>query len=231
MVGLFQRRKFLVGLVVGILGATLATAGVAAAAVNTGVISACASSNGYLRLATSCHRGETAVSWNAAGQRGPQGVPGPTGAPGAPGAPGAAGATGATGATGPTGATGATGPAGATGSAGPDTRTFVLTRSFDSLTRGATYLVDALPAGSYTATANCSDPASPNLSLIVSAPLTTDAGGGVATSIQCNSTDVVLGAGTRFETGALEVVVFVEFSSVPNPATLTVTFTPLPVQL
>ena len=110
------------------------TGGVAVAttsATTTGVIKACASSTGALRLAGSggtCRSGETAVSWNkvgpsgtpgATGATGPVGPAGDVGPTGPAGADGAAGPTGATGPTGPQGVPGPSGPAGATGPQGP----------------------------------------------------------------------------------------------------------------
>ncbi len=51
-------------------------------------IHACSSIAGVLRLADTCARGETAVTWNVAGQPGPAGPEGPTGPAGAPGSAG-----------------------------------------------------------------------------------------------------------------------------------------------
>jgi hypothetical protein len=65
--------------------------------------------------------GERALTWNARGQTGPQGMPGTTGAPGPSGMPGPAGPAGdrgETGAAGPQGLPGVQGPAGERGAQG-----------------------------------------------------------------------------------------------------------------
>ena len=86
----------------------------------TSAINGCYSlSTGVLRIASTCARGEAAISWN---QEGPTGPVGPTGRAGPPGPKGAAGAKGDTGPTGPAGAAGKRGPAGKRGSAGADGR-------------------------------------------------------------------------------------------------------------
>ena len=92
-------------LLAGIL--SVATAGrFALAASGGGAISACASRRtGTLRIATSCRRGERAVSWNQQDPTGPPGSAGPSGSPGAVGSPGTAGPAGLAGPPGPSSAT------------------------------------------------------------------------------------------------------------------------------
>lgn len=81
------------------------------------VISACVSTaDGTMRIATTCKRNETPLSWN---QVGPQGPTGPQGPQGPQGVPGVAGIPGPMGPAGPAGPTGPAGPQGATGPAGP----------------------------------------------------------------------------------------------------------------
>lgn len=83
-----------------------AAGGFALAASGGGAISACASRRtGTLQLATSCRRGERAVSWNQRGPTGPPGSAGPAGSPGAVGSPGPAGPPGLAGPPGPSSAT------------------------------------------------------------------------------------------------------------------------------
>ena len=85
-------------------GATVAERALAPA---PATIRACASkSDGRLRVARRCARGERAVSWNV---RGPAGAPGPGGPAGPAGATGAAGPAGARGPEGPRGPKGETG--------------------------------------------------------------------------------------------------------------------------
>ena len=65
------------------------------------VIQGCYStSTGNLRIASSCERSETAISWNQEGPAGPAGPAGAAGQPGAAGAPGKAGPAGPRGETG-----------------------------------------------------------------------------------------------------------------------------------
>ncbi len=70
-----------------------------------------------LSLRNICTRGESRVSWNAAG---PTGERGPQGVPGEPGAQGPAGEMGREGETGPAGPQGETGPGGGRGARGPE---------------------------------------------------------------------------------------------------------------
>ena len=80
--------------------------GFALASSGGGAISACASRRtGTLRIATTCRRGERAVSWNQQGPTGPPGSAGPAGSPGPVGSPGPAGPPGLTGPPGPSSAT------------------------------------------------------------------------------------------------------------------------------
>ena len=93
-------------LALSLLAVATALSGVAYAANNqiASVIQGCYSnSTGNLRIASSCERSETAVSWNQDGPAGPTGPPGPAGQAGA---------------VGPAGATGKAGPAGPRGEAG-----------------------------------------------------------------------------------------------------------------
>ena len=93
-------------LALSLLALLLALSGVAYAANNrtASVIQGCYSnSTGNLRVASSCERSETAISWN---QDGPAGPAGPAGAAGQPGAVGPAGAAGRAGPAGPRGETG-----------------------------------------------------------------------------------------------------------------------------
>ena len=93
-------------LALSVLALLLALSGVAYAANNrtASVIQGCYSnSTGNLRVASSCERSETAISWN---QDGPAGPAGPAGAAGQPGAVGPAGAAGRAGPAGPRGETG-----------------------------------------------------------------------------------------------------------------------------
>jgi collagen triple helix repeat protein len=93
----------------------LAVGGVAyaAGARSAATINACSStSTGALRIASSCHRGEAALTWNQDGPQGPKGDPGTAGAAGPQGAQGPAGPAG------PKGGRGPVGPAGRQGAAG-----------------------------------------------------------------------------------------------------------------
>jgi hypothetical protein len=88
--------------------AVVAVAGGWALAAGSSRLHGCArKSNGVLRLAKHCKKGERAVSWNA---KGPTGLTGATGATGPTGASGASGANGETGTRGPKGDTGPPGP-------------------------------------------------------------------------------------------------------------------------
>lgn len=115
-----NRRKYVVGGVVGVLAAGGIATGVASASIPSGgVITGCyKNSTGVLSLldtsrSSSCPAGSTKIKWNQSGVRGAPGLPGARGPAGSPGAKGA------TGPTGPTGATGPAGPQGASGSVGP----------------------------------------------------------------------------------------------------------------
>jgi len=136
-----------------------------------GVISACYSPNGDLRVIDaqdSCRPGkETPLTWN---QRGPQGPTGPAGAQGQPGPAGPAGPQGErgpqgeTGPTGPAGPQGERGPQGETGPAGPagpqgDTGPAGTSRAYTVAGTSTNFEVDpeiaetTLPAGKYVLTA------------------------------------------------------------------------------
>ena len=82
-----------------VAGAGLAVASTTSGTKETSTIQGCLKQNGDLRISSSCHHNETAISWNTEGPTGPTGARGATGAAGATGATGAAGATGSTGAT------------------------------------------------------------------------------------------------------------------------------------
>jgi hypothetical protein len=93
-------------LALALLALLAALSGVAYAANNrtASVIQGCYSnSTGTLRVASSCERTETAISWN---QDGPAGPAGPVGPAGQPGAVGPAGPAGGAGPAGPRGETG-----------------------------------------------------------------------------------------------------------------------------
>jgi hypothetical protein len=126
--GLLMRRSINQWLTPGLMPALVIAipAALFSSKTNAQVISACVDSkSGALRIATSCIKGESPLSWNQTGIQGPQGIPGPQGPVGATGAAGPAGPIGATGTAGPigpigaTGAAGPIGPIGATGAAGP----------------------------------------------------------------------------------------------------------------
>jgi hypothetical protein len=90
-------------LVLSLLAVLTALSGVAYAANNrtASVIQGCYSnSTGTLRVASSCDRSETAISWNQDGPSGPAGPAGPAGQVGAAGPAGPAGPAGARGETG-----------------------------------------------------------------------------------------------------------------------------------
>jgi hypothetical protein len=109
-------RRFATVIAVAI-GLLALAGGGALAATSAGTVQACAKkSNGALRLANRCNRGETGVSWSIRGPRGLPGVPGaegPGGLQGPQGPQGVPGSAGVTGGRGPTGTTGATGATGA----------------------------------------------------------------------------------------------------------------------
>jgi len=106
----------------GVVSVALALALAAGARVEAqsgGVIGACVSANGSMRVIAPgdvCKKGETLLSWNAEGPAGPAGPAGPTG---------------------PTGATGPAGPAGRDGrdaeAPGPPPQTVMLQMSIDGL--------------------------------------------------------------------------------------------------
>jgi hypothetical protein len=90
----------------GVIALLALGGGYAAASSGGGAIHACANgSNGALRLANKCTRGERRVRW---GTRGPKGNTGATGAAGPQGAQGAVGPAGPQGSVGATGASGVT---------------------------------------------------------------------------------------------------------------------------
>jgi hypothetical protein len=98
-------------LAVSVSGVTYASIPQAAAQIH-----ACKGKNGALRIAKTCGKGESAVTWN---KKGPKGNTGPAGPAGAAGATGAAGPTGPAGSAGPTGPAGPQGPQGPKGDTGP----------------------------------------------------------------------------------------------------------------
>lgn len=107
-----RRHRFSTALIAGLSLTLVASAGIATAAVTSGVISACVDREGHLRVASRCHDDEKSLSWNTAGVQGPQGPAGAAGADGAPGPQGPAGADGVPGKEGAVGPTGAQGVAG-----------------------------------------------------------------------------------------------------------------------
>lgn len=79
----FTRRRaalIVVPLVLAVGGGTALAAGSGGDQIH-----ACAGLAGVLRLADTCAKGETAVTWNVSGPQGPQGPQGPAGAAGVPG--------------------------------------------------------------------------------------------------------------------------------------------------
>jgi hypothetical protein len=80
-----RRQRFTTGLIVGLCAAVLGSAGIATAAVSSGIISAFVDHSGHLRVSNHCQNGEKPLSWNVAGVPGPQGPSGPAGAAGAQG--------------------------------------------------------------------------------------------------------------------------------------------------
>jgi type VI protein secretion system component Hcp len=93
---------------------------VAIAATSSNTIHGCYSkSKGNLRIASSCKRTETAITWNKSGPRGLTGATGAQGPQGVKGDPGAQGVPGADGKDGATGPQGPAGPAGAAASTPP----------------------------------------------------------------------------------------------------------------
>jgi hypothetical protein len=89
-----RRHRFTTGLIVGLTAAVLGSAGIATAAVSSGIISACVDHHGNLRVSNHCLNGEKSLSWNVAGVSGPQGPSGPAGAAGAQGPAGPQGPAG-----------------------------------------------------------------------------------------------------------------------------------------
>ncbi|WP_214327624.1 collagen-like protein [Nonomuraea sediminis] len=107
------KRLLAVGGAVVVLSATGAVA--YAAGSSSGVITACVSSGGSVRVvsaSTKCKKGERRLDWNREGPQGPQGA---EGARGPQGSQGAEGARGPQGERGPRGAQGPAGPAGSGG--------------------------------------------------------------------------------------------------------------------
>ncbi|MGZ4279260.1 MAG: type VI secretion system tube protein Hcp [Solirubrobacteraceae bacterium] len=105
--------------------AALGAGGAIAVAAGTdsgGEIHACyttkGKNKGYVRIASSCRKGEKAISWNKVGPIGPVGPMGPAGPAGADGRNGADGAQGPKGEAGPQGPQGDTGPQGPKGDTG-----------------------------------------------------------------------------------------------------------------
>jgi hypothetical protein len=98
-------RRLLTGAAALGLTAGLATAGMALASGSSSVvIHGCVNDKTHLlRIASTCHAGETAISWN---QQGPQGAQGVRGLPGYDGRRGPAGPAGPSGPTGPSGPAG-----------------------------------------------------------------------------------------------------------------------------
>jgi len=136
-----QRRNRLVMTVAGAL--VLAAAAVAFASIPgpNGVIHACYSLNGTLRVIDSsrtCGFGEAAISWNQICPQGPAGPQGAQGPAGIQGPVGAAGPQGLQGVAGPAGAPGTTGPAGPQGPSG-----ILATAAF----AGAVSTTDLVPPG------------------------------------------------------------------------------------
>ena len=102
-------------------GALLLTALAATPPADAATFYACVKKTGSARVFTKkpkCTKGETRVSWNAAGPAGKKGVSGATGAQGVMGATAAQGASGGAGGNGERGATGTTGSAGSIGASG-----------------------------------------------------------------------------------------------------------------
>src|SRR5690349_5870032 len=83
-------KKLFLALVI-LFAACAAGSAIAGAATNNATIKACADKKGALRIANSCKKGETALTWN---QKGPAGAPGTQGAAGAQGPAGPAGPAG-----------------------------------------------------------------------------------------------------------------------------------------
>src|ERR1700728_4147907 len=103
------RRLAIIGAAVA-LTAGLTTAGMALASGSGTVIHGCVNDKTHvLKIAATCGKGETAISWN---QQGPPGAQGPQGLPGYDGRRGPAGPSGPAG-------SGAPGPAGSAGPHGP----------------------------------------------------------------------------------------------------------------
>ncbi len=117
--------------IVAITALVSGTAACLPPATNDGVIHACATQGGQIRIIDpareGCNAGERAMNWSVTGPGGPAGAAGAAGVRGAPGAQGSEGDPGDPGIPGPSGAkgdkgdkgdTGATGPAGAAGATG-----------------------------------------------------------------------------------------------------------------
>jgi len=231
MFAVLRRRRFATGLALGVLLTSLVGAGAALAAAQSSVIHACADRNGLLRLANSCHRNETPVSWNATGPQGLPGAPGAPGAPGVAGAPGAPGTPGVAGVAGPKGDTGPAGPQGAPGTAGP---TFVLTRTVDGTTtpvRDMSFAIPTLPTGQYVLTFSCSmvqGSFTPPGTLISSA-FTTSGGSVLAVSDPSCPTSTPLTLGTGTQAPGADRVTFHVDNAFSGKFEFTLTFTPVPV--
>jgi hypothetical protein len=141
MKGMLVNASFVVA--AGAIGGAVTTAPAPA----TGVIYACALDRlGSLRQVASpdqCQSFETPVSWNIAGETGPQGPAGPAGADGATGPAGPAGAQGIPGPSGAVGAAGAQGPAGPPGA---------------GVTKAALYTLTSWIVTGASVTVNCASP-------------------------------------------------------------------------
>ena len=118
------RSHLFVAVIAGVLGASVAGAGIAIAGDDTGAtITACVhTQNGETRIVGSesdCRKAEEPLTWNVEGPAGPVGPAGPEGPAGPVGADGPAGPAGPEGPTGPEGPAGPTGPMGPQGPMGP----------------------------------------------------------------------------------------------------------------
>lgn len=146
--------------------AVLAVATAAFGAIpNDGVINACYTNGGWLRVidssVTQCKSSETALAWNVKGEKGD---PGPAGPPGADGADGTDGVDGADGAAGPPGPPGPPGPAGISGARFVPVDTGYIPENGDFAQAGATTLPTE---GSYVVTVTINFIAGLNEKLVI----------------------------------------------------------------
>ncbi len=118
-----MKKQYIVAIAV-LLG--LGIGGYAVASVATSQLSACVAKDGDTRLIVlgftkkqTCEKGEQLISWNTAGQQGPQGIAGPQGPKGDTGATGPQGQIGLTGSQGIQGPSGKDGVDGQDGIQGP----------------------------------------------------------------------------------------------------------------